>query len=97
MRVEIYASKLLRLGVLTQGKKGPFWQQFVYENLLVVCYRCGRIGYLDDGCRYSDGDPSLDNGQRPILLENLVAARGEETLDGPCPLVAEGRVADGGG
>lgn len=97
MRVEINASKPLRHGVLIQGKKGIFWQQFVYENLSAVCYRCGRIRHLDDGCGFSKGDRSSDNSDCPILPENLMAVGGEAAPDGPTPLVAKGRSGDRGG
>ena len=31
-------------------KIGAFWQDIVYENLPMLCYRCGRIGHRDTHC-----------------------------------------------
>lgn len=38
IRVKIDAAKPLKPGVLIKGRNGIFWQQFVYENLPLVCY-----------------------------------------------------------
>lgn len=62
----------------------------------MVCYQCGRIGYLDDGCQFSDDNPSSNNGGCLILPKNLVVVGGEEPSDEPCPLVVEGKATDGG-
>ena len=34
-------------------KIGSFWQDIVYENLPMLCYRCGRIGHCE--IHYSEG------------------------------------------
>lgn len=31
-------------------KIGSFWQDIVYENVLVLCYHCGRVGHKDVHC-----------------------------------------------
>ena len=31
-------------------KIGSFWQDIVYENLPMLCYRCGRIGHCEIHC-----------------------------------------------
>ena len=31
-------------------KIGSFWQDIVYENLLMFCYKCGRIGHREMHC-----------------------------------------------
>lgn len=96
VRVQIDAGKPLLLGILIERRKGTFWQQFVYENLPSMCYRCERMGHLDNGCRFSDDDPSSVKGRCPLNPDNLVAMETEEMTDGPCPLMAEGNKPVGG-
>ncbi|KAK7842663.1 hypothetical protein CFP56_013510 [Quercus suber] len=31
-------------------KIGSLWQDIVYENLPLLCYRCGRIGHREPQC-----------------------------------------------
>ena len=31
-------------------KIGLFWQDIVYENLPMLCYRCGRLGHMEPHC-----------------------------------------------
>lgn len=38
VRVEIDASKPLKLEIVIRGRKGTFWQPFIYENLPGVCF-----------------------------------------------------------
>lgn len=66
VKVEIDAGKPLKPGVLIHGKKGHFWQQFVYENLRGVCFRCGRKGHIDDGRRFSEGVVPAGSGDLPV-------------------------------
>lgn len=47
IRVEIDATLPLKPAVLIKGKNKIFWQGFVYEDLPVIYFRCGRIGQLD--------------------------------------------------
>lgn len=61
----------LKPGVLIRGQNRIFWQCFVYENLPVVCFRCGRIGHSDDCC----GEPvecHAAEGEHPLCPENLM-------------------------
>lgn len=69
--------------MLIQDKNGKFCQQFVFENLPVVCYQCERIGDVDEGCRFTEGDPSLGNNDGQISPNNLVVMGGELGSDGP--------------
>ena len=33
-----------------RAKIGAFWQDIVYENLPILCYRCGRLGHQEVHC-----------------------------------------------
>lgn len=96
VKVEIDASKPLKPGVLIRGKKGAFWQQFVYENLPVVCYHCGRLGHGDESCRFSQGELFFDSGECPLIPENFISATGEVCLEIPVSMMAEGKGGEGG-
>lgn len=51
VRVELDAALPLKPGVLVQGKRKVFWQHFIYENLLGICFDYGRMGHGDEDCR----------------------------------------------
>lgn len=55
MKAELNASKPLQLGVLVYGVDGDFWQQYAFENLPCVCFKCGRMGHKEDGCKMAGG------------------------------------------
>ena len=50
IRMEIDSIEPLKPGVSIKGKNMVFWQSFVYENLLLICFSCRRIGHFDDSC-----------------------------------------------
>lgn len=85
VKLEIDAGNPLKPGVLIRGRKGTFWQQFVCENLPVVCYRCGRMGHSDESCRFPDVDLSSDNSDCSLLPQNFVEDRGDATPENPMP------------
>lgn len=97
VKVEIDARKPFKLGVLIQGKKGAFWQQFVYESLLIVCYQCGRLGHADESYRFLEEDLFFDSGDCSLLHENFVAAAGKASLEALVSMMAKGKGGDGGG
>ena len=39
-------------------KIGSIWQDIVYENLPMMCYRCGRIGYQEPQCSEAMVEPT---------------------------------------
>ena len=39
---------------------GSFWQDIVYENLLVLCYQCRRIGHRETHCSESMKQPTTN-------------------------------------
>ena len=41
-------------------KIGSFWQDIVYENLPMLCYRCGRIGHRESQCTEGMLQPTTD-------------------------------------
>lgn len=90
VKIELNVAEPLKLGVLIRGKKGAFWQAFVYENLPMVCYRCGCIGHSDQGCSVLEAElpPAGDCALRP---QNFVAQEGEGAATYPAPLVPEGK------
>ena len=42
-------------------KKGTFWQDIVYENVPLLCYKCGRIGHKESIC----SEPNITLNQTP--------------------------------
>lgn len=97
VRGEIDVGKPLMPNILIQEKNGPFWQQFIYENLLFVCFRCERIGHLDEACQFPNDSPSTSYRGLTIQPENLVATRVEAAMEGPTLLMEERRTGLGGG
>lgn len=51
-------------------KIGTFWQDIVYENILVLCYRYGRLGHKEANC-------SEATEVRKDTLVSLVNTRGD--------------------
>ena len=39
-------------------KIGTFWQDIFYENLPMMCYRCGRIGHREPQCLEAMAEPT---------------------------------------
>lgn len=76
VRVKIDVGKPLKLGVLIRGRKEAFWQQFIYENLLMICYQCGRLGRSDDIYHFTEVEPLSDTNDGSLLPENVVAVGG---------------------
>ncbi|XP_038985492.1 uncharacterized protein LOC120111705 [Phoenix dactylifera] len=54
VKIELDCSSPLKPGTLVRGRSGgveePFWQGFIYENLLAPCSKCGRIGHSTPKC-----------------------------------------------
>lgn len=75
--VEIDAEVLLKPGVLIRKKREVFWQQFIYKNLSLVCYKCGRLGHADDRYWFSEGELSPNNNDCPLHPKNIVAVKGK--------------------
>lgn len=69
----------------------------MYENLPLVCYKCGRIGHTNDACRFLEGDPSSENSDCSLLADNFIIVEGDIELEGPIPIVAEEKMGVWGG
>ena len=48
-------------------KIGAFWQDIVYENLPLLCYRCGRIGHRELHCSETSTNPHTEPPQGNIV------------------------------
>ena len=56
-------------------KIGTFWQDIVYENLPLLCYRCGQLGHRESHC----SEPNLELNDTGLPG---VEPRGEPELQG---------------
>ena len=57
-------------------KIGAFWQDIVYENLPMLCYRCGRLGHRESHC-FEPNKEMKDTGMPRVNL------RGDPGLQEP--------------
>ncbi|KAK7831748.1 hypothetical protein CFP56_027069 [Quercus suber] len=46
-------------------KIGTFWQDIVYENLPMLCYRCSRLGHREPQCLEGMTEPTTTLPQEP--------------------------------
>uniref|UniRef100_A0A7N2R4Z1 CCHC-type domain-containing protein n=1 Tax=Quercus lobata TaxID=97700 RepID=A0A7N2R4Z1_QUELO len=52
--------------LLKRLKLEHFWQDIIYENLPLLCYRCGRLGHQEIHCSKAFTDPHTKPPQIPI-------------------------------
>lgn len=52
VRVEIDASKPLKLGIHIKDGIRNFWQAIIYENITNFCFICGWISHKDDSYKF---------------------------------------------
>ena len=44
--------------LLKRVKIGTFWQDIFYENLPMLCYKCGRLGHREPHCSEGTAEPT---------------------------------------
>ncbi|XP_038970953.1 uncharacterized protein LOC120104226 [Phoenix dactylifera] len=62
VKVEVDASLPLWSSVFLRGWSNKVWQNFAYESLPVVCYRCGLIGHGEEDCGAANWMPGRETG-----------------------------------
>ncbi|KAL5739817.1 hypothetical protein ACOSQ2_028997 [Xanthoceras sorbifolium] len=85
MCIEIDITKPLRSSLKVDGRK----VRIEYENLGLICFKCGKIGHVMDSCREEDMDESEGVGA-PIEKEAEVI-KPRDTPYGPWMVVSYGR------
>ena len=61
----LYVQFIIAYPLPKRVKIGAFWQDIVYENLLMLCFRCGRLGHREVTC--SKPSPAMTHTHTPEL------------------------------